>query len=164
MGESAFMNTFIANDDGEITFAPSGPGDIKHFVLNNNSLIVQSGSYLVSHPSIELNTKFGGAKSLFGGEGMFLIKATGTGDIFISSYGAIYDIELGQGETYIVDTGHMVAFEETVSYSLKKVGGLKSLFFSGEGLVFEFKGPGKVFIQSRNLSSFASLLLPFIKK
>ena len=163
-GESFFMNTFTARDPGEITMAPSLPGDIVPIDLNGQSVFGQSGAYLASTEGITVDTKWGGAKSFFSREGFFLLKMTGTGTVFLSSYGGIHTVSLAAGQKYIVDTGHMVAFEETVQYTVRKVGGMKSFFFSGEGLVCEFTGPGNVLIQTRSEDAFLSWLVPKLPK
>ncbi|MBN2379655.1 TIGR00266 family protein [candidate division WOR-3 bacterium] len=155
-GESFFMNDFTGS--GEVTFASSVPGDITHIRMSGNTVIAQSTSFICSSGDIVVDTKFGGAKSFFSGEGLFLLKVSGTGDLFLSSYGAITMRELASGQQLKVDTGHMVAFEEGVQYEVKKVGGLKSTLLSGEGLVANFTGPGKVWIQTRSLSAFIGLL------
>ncbi|ELZ93224.1 MULTISPECIES: TIGR00266 family protein [Haloferax] len=159
-GESFFQNTFSARQAGEISLAPPLPGDIVHHGLADETLYVQSGSYLASDPALDLDTSFGGAKTFFGSEGLFLLKLTGTGDSFLSSYGAIHEVELDDGERYTVDTGHIVAFDETTDFSVERVGGLKSTLFSGEGLVCTFTGPGTVWTQSRSMDSFLSWLIP----
>ncbi len=163
-GESFFVNTFRAGEPGELTLAPSLPGDICDLELRGQAIYVQSGSYIASSPEIEVDTKWGGAKTFFSREGLFLLKISGNGMVFISSYGAIHEIELEIGQKYIVDTGHMIAFDEGVGYSVKKVGGLKSTLFSGEGLVCELTGPGKIMIQSRSEDAFLSWLIPRIPK
>jgi len=155
-GESFFMNHFTGS--GEVTFASSVPGDISHVKMTGNTLLVQSGSFICSSGDVTVDTKFGGAKSFFSGEGLFLLKISGTGDLFISSYGAITMRELQSGQTLKVDTGHMVAFDEAVKYDVKSVGGLKSTLLSGEGLVATFTGPGRVWMQTRSLSAFIGLL------
>jgi uncharacterized protein (TIGR00266 family) len=163
-GESFFINTFSANDAGEITFAPSLPGDIASIDLKGQTIYAQSRSYIASSPSIQVDTKWGGAKTFFSREGLFLLKISGTGAAYLSSYGAIHEIDLAPGQKYLVDTGHMVAFAEGVGYAVKKVGGLKSLIFSGEGLVCELTGPGKIMIQSRSFDAFLAFLVPQLPK
>ena len=163
-GESFFINKFKANNSGEVTFAPTLPGDIYAVELNNGTIYAQSGSYIASSPGIEIDTKWGGAKTFFSKEGFFLLKISGTGSVFLSSYGALHEIELSAGEKYIVDTGHMVAFDESVNYDVKRVGGLKSTLFSGEGLVCELTGPGKIMIQTRSEDAFLSWLIPKIPR
>jgi len=159
-GESFFVNTFKASADEEITFASSLPGDIAAIGLKGNTIFAQSGAYIASTPEIQIDTSWGGAKTFFSKEGFFLLKLSGTGDLFLSSYGAIHQIDLAVGQKYMVDTGHMVAFEESVQYNVTRVGGLKSTLFSGEGLVVELTGPGKIYIQTRSPDAFLSWLIP----
>jgi len=163
-GESFFMNTFKANEAGEVTLAPSFPGDIYAVEMTNQVLFAQSGAYLASSGNIEVDTKWGGAKTFFSREGFFLLKLSGAGTLLLSSYGAIHHVELAAGEKYVVDTGHMVAFDEGVDYKVTRVGGLKSTFLSGEGLVCELTGPGKILIQSRSADAFLSWLVPKMPK
>jgi uncharacterized protein (TIGR00266 family) len=163
-GESFFLNTFRASQAGEVTLAPSLPGDICDLDLRGQSLYAQSGAYIASSPGIEVDTKWGGAKTFFSKEGFFLLKISGTGKVFLSSYGAIHEIDLLAGQNYIVDTGHMVAFADGVGYRVRRVGGLKSTLFSGEGLVCELTGPGKIMIQSRSADAFLSWLIPQLPK
>ncbi len=163
-GESFFMNTFKANDAGEVTFAPALPGDIHPLELKGQTYFAQSTSYIASSPEIQVDTKWGGAKTFFSKEGFYLLKLSGTGTVFVSSYGAIHEVDLAAGQKYIVDTGHMVAFAEGVDYKVKKVGGLKSTLLSGEGLVCELTGPGKILIQTRSTDSFLAWLIPHLPK
>jgi uncharacterized protein (TIGR00266 family) len=163
-GESFFINNFKANDDAEICFAPALPGDLCAIEMNNQTMYVTSGSYITSSPGITIDTKWGGAKTFFSKEGLFLLKCTGNGQLFLSSYGAIHEKTLDPGQAYIVDTGHMVAWEEGVGYKVKRVGGLKSTLFSGEGLVCELQGPGKILLQSRSADAFLSWLIPQLPK
>jgi uncharacterized protein (TIGR00266 family) len=162
-GESFFMNTFkAATAPGELTLAPPLPGDMVHLQLNGETILVQSSSYIASSPDISVDTKWAGAKGFFAKEGLFLLKVRGTGDLFLSSYGAIHEIKLKAGESYTIDNGHMVAFDESVSYKLKRVGGLKSTLFSGEGLVCTYTGSGRVFMQTRSEDAFLSWLIPHL--
>ncbi|MCS7002509.1 MAG: TIGR00266 family protein [Dehalococcoidia bacterium] len=156
-GESFFQNTFTASGgEGEVTFAPPLPGDIAELPMSNQTMLVQSGSYLACSPSISVDTKWGGARSFFAGEGLFLLKCTGSGTLLVSSFGAIHEKTLAPGERYIVDTGHIVAFADSMSYNVRRAGGLKSTVFGGEGLVVEFTGPGRLLIQTRTPGGFAS--------
>jgi uncharacterized protein (TIGR00266 family) len=159
-GESFFVNTFKAAAPGEVTFAPSLPGDIHDLELKGQTIYVQSGSYIAGSPELVVDTKWGGAKTFFSKEGFFLLKINGTGKLFISSFGAIHNVDLNEGQKYIVDTGHMVAFDEGVGYSVRRVGGIKSTLFSGEGLIVELTGPGRIYIQSRSFDSFLSVIIP----
>ncbi len=154
-GESFFMNTFTAEGaSGEIYFSPPTSGDAWSLDIDNHAYILSTGAYICSTPGIELDSKWGGARAFFSGEGLFFLKAAGNGTLFFSSFGAIHEIDV-TGE-YIVDTGHIVAFEESLQYNIEKVGGLKSLFLSGEGLVCRFTGNGRLYVQTRNQNSFAA--------
>jgi len=165
-GESFFQTTFTAEGSpGEVLLAPQAPGDIRVIELSAEAYYIQSGSFLGCSSSIELDTSFGGARSFFSGEGLFLLKASGTGGLFVSSYGAIHEKTLAAGETYVVDTTHIVAFAETVNYSVKKAAkGWFSSITSGEGLVCEYTGPGKILLQTRSVQSLVSWLIPFIPR
>ena len=164
-GESFFASLFTAETgSGEIILGPGVPGDIMQMQLSNQTIYAQAGAYLAGSPELTLSTQ-GSAKALFSGEGLFLSKISGTGVLFLNSYGAIYQKQLAQGETYIVDTGHIVAFEETVTYRIKKAAkGIFSSLASGEGLVCEYSGPGKIWVQTRNISALAKMLQPFLPK
>jgi uncharacterized protein (TIGR00266 family) len=164
-GESFFINTYTAPaEGGEITLAPALPGDVFETKLNNNTLLVQSGSYLASSDGIAVDTKWGGAKTFFSGEGLFMLRVTGSGTLLLSSYGAIHEVKLGEAQKYVVDTTHLVAFDEGIGYQVKAVGGLKSTLFSGEGLVVELTGPGTVMLQTRSEGAFLAWLIPKLPK
>ncbi len=164
-GESFFINTFHARETGEVTLAPALPGDIAALELTGGTtLLVQSGSFLAATEGVEVDTKWGGGKSFFSSEGLFLLRCTGQGTIWLSSYGAIHPIDLAVGEPYVVDTGHMVAFDDSVQYDVGRSGGWKQTLFSGEGLVVKLTGPGRFYMQTRSEDSFLSWLLPKIPK
>jgi uncharacterized protein (TIGR00266 family) len=163
-GESAFVSTFTARQfPGDVTLAPGAPGDIAGIEMQNQTFFVQASSYLAGDTSLAVETKFGGAKSFFGGEGLFVLSVSGTGLLLVSSFGAIHRKTLRPGEQYVIDTGHLVAWEGHMQYNLRRAA--KSGFFrsmmSGEGMVAEFNGPGEILIQTRNLAAFAGLLKPF---
>ena len=162
-GESAFISTFTARGGpGEVTLAPGAPGDIAAIEMGNQGFFVQSSSYLAGDASLTVDTRWGGAKSFFGGEGLFVLQVTGTGLLLVSSFGAIHRKRLGTGERYVVDTGHLVAWEGTTQYTLRKAAsGFFRTLVSGEGIVAEFMGPGELLIQTRNLAAFAGLMKPF---
>ncbi|HEY0461703.1 MAG TPA: TIGR00266 family protein [Pyrinomonadaceae bacterium] len=163
-GESAFVSTFTARGGaGEVTFAPGAPGDVAGIEMQNQTFMVQSSSYLAGDTSLVVDTKFGGAKSFFGGEGLFVLQISGAGLLLVSSFGAIHRKTLRPGEQYVVDTGHLVAWEGHMQYNLRKAAksGYFRSFLSGERVVAEFNGPGEILIQTRNLAAFAGLLKPF---
>jgi uncharacterized protein (TIGR00266 family) len=160
-GESFFVNTYRAHGgDGTIGLAPPYQGDITHHTLSGE-LFVQSGSFLACSPEVDIDIKWGGAKTFFGREGLFLLKMKGEGSVFLSSFGAIHEVEL-RGESFVVDTGHIVAFTPGVDFSLRRAGGMKEALLSGEGLVAEFSGHGKLYLQTRSVGSFMNWLLPLL--
>ena len=162
-GESFFMNTFTATAAAQISFAPASPGDIiSHALDGSNPLLVTSGSYLFSGNGVAVDTKWGGAKTFFSREGLFLLNCSGSGDLFLSSYGAIRKVDLVAGQMFTVDTGHIVAFDATLTYQVRKFGNWKSTLLGGEGLVVELTGPGSVWVQTRSIQSFAGFLAPFL--
>jgi uncharacterized protein (TIGR00266 family) len=164
-GESFFQNTYRAGGNGgEITVAPALPGDLQIVSLAGNSMMVQSGSYVASENGIEVDTKWGGAKTFFASEGLIMLRISGQGEAILSSYGAIHELDLAAGERYTVDTGHLVAFTENMGFNVRSVGGLKSTLFSGEGLVVDLTGPGKVLLQTRSTDAFLAWLLPKLPK
>ncbi|QQS48181.1 MAG: TIGR00266 family protein [Acidobacteriota bacterium] len=163
-GETAFVSTFTARGGtGEVTLAPSTPGDVAAIEMANQMFYVQSSSYLAGDTSLAIDTRWGGAKSFFGGEGLFVLQVQGSGLLLVSSFGAIHRKKLGHGERYVVDTGHLVAWEGHMPYNLRKAaasGWFRSMV-SGEGIVAEFTGPGEILIQTRNLAAFAGVMKPF---
>jgi uncharacterized protein (TIGR00266 family) len=160
--ESFFQNTFTASrGPGEVTFAPSLSGDVRMREMAGADFILTSGSYLASATTVEIETKWGGMKSFFSREGLFLLRAHGTGPLLFCCYGALVEIDV-PADGYVVDTGHVVAFEPTLDYEVRKVGGMKSLVFSGEGLVCRFAGRGKLWLQTRSLDAFIGEIVPYL--
>ncbi len=164
-GESLFLSEFTAkNQAGQLFLSPGVSGDIQHYFLNGNSLILQSSGFVASGKNVDLETQFQGFKGVFSGESLFFIKATGIGDLWFSSYGAIMEINV-TGD-YVVDTGYIVGFENTLNYQVEVMGGLsfnnlRTGLFGGEGLVCRFRGEGRLWIQTRNLSSLLNFFYPF---
>ncbi|OGR15128.1 MAG: TIGR00266 family protein [Deltaproteobacteria bacterium RIFOXYB12_FULL_58_9] len=167
-GESFFVNTFTAEGaPGEVVFAPGPMGDMQHYHIEESgpSLCLQRGSYVANTEGVEVTGKWDGVKGFFSGEGMVLLKATGSGDIFFNTFGALIDLDV-TGD-YYVDTGYIVAFEDTLSYQITTVPGLgigqklKTFFLGGEGLVCKFSGQGKLWIQTRCVKPFINWVHPF---
>lgn len=153
LGESFFRNTFSAvTQPGEVTFAPSLPGDMVLYGLGAKDLIIQQSSFLCSAPTVEIETKWGGFKSFFGEGKMFWIRAFGRGPIVLNAFGAVKEMEIDG--VFTIDTGHIVAFESSLDFKIKRVGSWFSTIFSSEGLVCRFEGKGKLFIQTRNPQEF----------
>ncbi|MEM9022478.1 MAG: TIGR00266 family protein [Bacteroidota bacterium] len=165
-GEKFFFQTLTANGaDGEVLLAPASPGDITHIAMDGSTTYnVQKDGFLAGSQDLEVSTKMQNlAKGLFSGEGFFIVKVSGTGDLFVNSFGAIHRIDLPAGKDYIVDNGHLVAWADTLQYKVQKASkGWISSFTSGEGLVTRFTGPGSLYIQSRNAPAFGSWIRPYI--
>lgn len=164
-GESLFQSTYTAHGGpGELLLAPSLPGDVMVVELSQRQMFIQQGSWLASSTSIELSTKFSGFTQMIAGEGAFGVLAQGTGTLILSSFGAIHKVVLAPGEGYIVDAGHIVAFDAGIRFQMQRAArGLVSSLTSGEGLVCQYTGPGEVYLQTRNLSNFAGTLASMIK-
>jgi uncharacterized protein (TIGR00266 family) len=165
-GESMIVNTFTAETEpGEVVFAPGTPGDLMHYKLDNNSIYLQRGAFLAHSEGVEISAKWGGAKGFFSGTGLVLLKAQGTGDLFFNSFGAILEIDVA--DEYVVDTGYVVAFEDTLEHKVVALKGsrpaktIKNFLFGGEGLVCRFSGQGRVWIQTRYVYPLLSWVYPF---
>lgn len=164
-GESFFVNTFQAPaGGGELLLAPSLPGDVFTLNLQNEALLVQSGSFMASAPGITTDTKWSGARTFFGGEGLIMLRCSGSGSLVLSSYGAIHELTLAPGQIYTVDTGHLVAFSDQVGFRVRAIGGLRSTLLGGEGLVVDLTGPGRILLQTRSEGAFLNWLLPKLPK
>jgi uncharacterized protein (TIGR00266 family) len=162
-GESLFQNTFTSTAPGQtLWIAPAAEGTVESiYIQPGQDIFLQSGAYLASTPGVVLDTKWQGAKGFFSG-GLFLLRATGQGQLWFSTYGGLHAVDIGQQYAgYICDNSHMVAFTQGLQYSVQKLGGLKSLFLSGEGLVCNFQGHGRLWMQTRNPGSLAAFLHPF---
>ncbi len=161
-GESFFVNRFVAIESNAVLgLAPPYQGDIIHIPLNG-VVYAQSGAFLASTPNVEIDTKWKGAKGFFAGEGLILMKIVGSGDLFLSSFGGI--VEVNVEDKFVVDTGHIVAFEDSLDFNVKRVGGLKATLLSGEGLVAEFRGEGRLWVQTRSISDFVGWLSSLLPK
>lgn len=162
-GESFFVNHFAAGPaGGEVWVAATLSGDMMQYELKNENLIVQGGSYVASEQGVSIDMGWQGFKSVLSGESMFWVNLKGSGKVVVNSFGAIYPIEVS-GET-IVDTGHIVAFNETLDFSITKAGkSWISSFLGGEGLVCKFKGRGTVWCQSHNPTGFGRQLGPLLR-
>ncbi|MFT3930001.1 MAG: TIGR00266 family protein [Spongiibacteraceae bacterium] len=162
-GESFFLNHFETPRDGaEVWLGTNLAGDMLVQQLDNETLIAQGGAFVACESGIEIDSGFQGFKNLVSGESLFWLRLKGSGQVLLSSFGAIYPIEV-DGE-YIVDTGHIVAFSETLDFTLTKAGkSWIASFLGGEGLVCKFRGRGTVWCQSHNPQSFGTALGPNLK-
>lgn len=162
-GENFFMNQFTAgHNGGELFLSTDSMGDLITRKINGE-FFVQGGSFVACEDTIDVDTSWQGFKSFLSGESLFWVKLKGEGQVIINSFGAIYEVDVS--ESYIVDTGHIVAFEETLNFTIKKAGGSwLTAIFGGEGLVCEFSGKGKVYCQSHHQSNFGYALGPNLKE
>lgn len=166
-GESLFINEFTANSQGgQLYISPGVPGDVQYYRLKggNRALMVQSSGFVACSPTVNMDTKFQGVKGFFSGESLFLIRVTGEGEFWFSSYGAI--VEIPVAGDYVVDTSYIVAFEDSLDYNVEMIGGLsfrglKTGILGGEGLVCRFKGEGRLWVQSRSVHGLLNFLYPF---
>jgi len=168
-GESLFITTFTApSQGGWVDCAANLPGDaIVRTVGGGKTFNLSRGAFLVCESGVEIDTQWGGFKNLSGGEGGFLVHASGEGEVVAACYGALDTMTLGPGERVVVDSGHMVAYDDTIQMSTRRVAGTMASMKSGEGLVFEFTGPGEVLTQTRNPSALINWLttaLPFTRQ
>ncbi|MFO7821793.1 MAG: TIGR00266 family protein [Lentisphaeria bacterium] len=162
-GENFFLNHYTAGGGaGEVWLSTTLPGDMMVYELDNENLIVQGGAFVASAEGVEVNFGWQGFKSFLSGESAFWLQLSGSGKAVVNSFGAIYPVEV-DGE-YIVDTGHIVAFNEALDFSISKAGGSWiSSILGGEGLVCRFRGKGTVWCQSHNPPSFGYKLGPKLK-
>lgn len=162
-GESIFASIYTAvHGPGELYLAPSNPGDIARIDLQNQTVLAFGGAYMAGDASLTIGAR-GSLKSMFAGSDLFLTVISGTGPVFLGSFGAFYSRTLGVGEPYVVDTGHIVAFTDGMHYSIKTASrGLLSSLATGEGLTCLFTGPGTIWMQTRNVRAFASSIAPFL--
>lgn len=168
-GQSLFVNDYVAKGDrGQVGLAAAPVGDIQVLQVEpGHGFIVQKAAYLASTDDVELDVKWEGfTKGLFG-QGLFMIRVYGKGDLFVNTFGAIDRHELQPGEEMVVDNFHLVAFSDSCDYKVTRFGGWKETILSGEGFVTRIQGPGTVYIQTKNLREFVDwlwvLLSPRVK-
>jgi len=164
-GQSFWVNDLIAHGGpGEVGLVSAPIGDMERLeISSNNSYIIQKQAFVASTPSVVIDTQWQGfTKGIFG-QSLFMLKAKGQGEVWINVFGAIEKRSLKAGEHLIVDNFHLVAFNDTCKYSVRKVGGIKATLFSGEGLVVDIEGPGDVLLQTKNIREFIDWLWPLIE-
>lgn len=161
-GESLLMGEYTASADGQrLQISPGIPGMVIARKMVGAPLFLQAGSFLACTPGIQMATVFGGLRALFSGEGMFFLKVSGEGELWLNAYGAIIEKDL-EGEL-IVDTGHVVGWTEGLTWSVEGMGNLMSTLFSGEGLVLRFKGTGKVWLQTRSVGGLVNWMRGYVR-
>jgi uncharacterized protein (TIGR00266 family) len=160
-GESLFANEFVAEGGpGQVTLAPGTPGDVLEHDLSDETLYTTDGAFLAATPGVDIDSELGGLKSMLGEASLTPLALKGTGTAFVTAYGGLERLDLDAGESYVLDNQHLVAWDDTVDFETRSVGGLKSSILGGEGLVFEFTGAGTVWYQTRDLDAFVSVIEP----
>jgi uncharacterized protein (TIGR00266 family) len=158
-GESAFANEFTAEGaTGTVTLAPPTPGDVMSHDLDGATLYTTDGAFLAATVGVDIDSELGGIKSMLGEASLTPLALKGTGTVFVEAYGGLERLDLDAGESYVLDNEHLVAWDDRIDYSVERVGDLKSTLLSGEGLVFEFTGPGTAWYQTRDMDSLVSIL------
>lgn len=160
-GESLFTNEFVAEDGpGTVTLAPPTPGDVMAHTLTNETLYSTDGAFIAATSGVDIDSELGGLKSVLGEASLVPLALKGTGTVFVDAYGGLEKLELAAGESYVLDNEHLIAWDDEIEYTTRRVGGLKSTLLSGEGVVFEFTGPGTAWYQTRDLDSLVEVLAP----
>lgn len=163
-GESFFLNHFTARGQpGEVWLAPVLPGDLHvEAVAAGRSWVVRGGAYLAGEHGVDVDMNWQGFKSLFAGQSVFWLKASGQGQVVLSAFGAIYPVDFENG--YVVDSGHVVAFPEGLKFEVTKAGASwMTAILGGEGLVLRFHGKGRIWCQSHNPEAFGRTLGPMLR-
>ncbi len=163
-GESFFLSSYTPNDgqSGEVGLAPTHQGEVRSVKVGSDVWICSGGSYLGSSGGITLDTQYQGlTKGMFSKEGLVFVKASGEGDLLVNGFGRISSVDVSGGIT--IDNGHLIAFTEGLEYTISKAGsGWISSMMSGEGLVMNFRGQGKVLVQSHDPSRLGGVLGPLL--
>lgn len=160
-GETFFVNHFTCTQPGSVWIAPTLAGQVTHRQLQGETLTLSTGAFVAMSGNVDMRLKFGGLRSLFAKEGAFFLELSGHGDLWFTSYGGIHAVDING--PFMVDNGHLVGYEGNVTFAIKSAGGgAMGLLASGEGLVCEFNGQGRVYLQSRNLGSLVGWLSPLL--
>jgi uncharacterized protein (TIGR00266 family) len=153
-GESMFVNVFSTQSEGELVLTQPFPGDIECIELKGNTLYLQPGAFLACEQGVRLGLGWAGIKMLVAREGLFRLKVSGNGKVWFGAYGGIFEREIE--DEYVVDSGHLVAYEPSIKVRIGMAGGVFSSVFSGEGLITRVNGPGRIYMQSRSFGGLAA--------
>jgi len=152
--ESMFVNEFSTYGTGEVVLTQPFPGDMECIELNGNTILLQPGAFVACESGVKLSAGWAGFASFFGKEGLFRLKASGTGKLWFGAYGGIFTRDVSEELT--IDTGHLVAYEPTLKLKMGMAGGFFSFIFGGEGFVSKVRGQGRVYLQSRSMDGLAA--------
>lgn len=160
-GETFFVNHFTSAAPASVWLAPTLAGHVQHRRMQGETLILSTGAYLAHVGDVDLKLKFGGLRGLLAKEGAFFLQVSGHGDLWFTSYGGVQVIDVNG--SFIVDNGHLVGYEGQLTFNIRSAGGgFLGFMASGEGLICEFQGHGRLYIQSRNVDALVSWLSPFL--
>jgi len=160
-GETFFVNHFTTPQSGSVWLAPALSGQIQYRRMQGETLVLSSGAYLAHMGDVDLKLKFGGLRGMLAKEGAFFLAVSGLGDLWYTSYGGIEYVDVNG--SYMIDNGHLVGYEGNLTFNIRTAGGgMMGFMASGEGLVCEFQGQGRVWIQTRNLGALVSWLSPLL--
>jgi uncharacterized protein (TIGR00266 family) len=161
-GESFFRNTFTAQGgNGEVLFAPPLCGDLAVLDVGHQQWSITQSCFVASSPTVDIETTGGGFKGLFSGAGLFTLKTSGYGQVIVGSFGALEQVMVDG--SMVIDTGHLVAWDANLQYTVgKSGGGWIASFLSGEGLVCHFQGRGMLYLQSRNATEYGQAIGPML--
>jgi uncharacterized protein (TIGR00266 family) len=160
-GETFIVNQFSAAQGGSLWLAPALAGHIMYRRMNGETLVLSAGAYLAHSGDLKIGVRFGGLRGILAREGAFFLEVSGQGELWFTSYGGVETVDInGQ---FQIDNGHLVGYEGNLTFSIRSAGGgMLGFFASGEGLVCEFSGTGRVYIQSRNLGALVGWLSPLL--
>jgi uncharacterized protein (TIGR00266 family) len=165
--EILFINQFSAEEKpGKIFLSPGLPGNIHHYYLTSKTgILLQSSCFIACMPTVQIDTKFLGMTDFFSDESTCLLRMMGSGDLWFSSYGGI--LEISVKDHFLINTGYVVAFEETLDYQVQAIADLainssRTKYYGSQGLICHFEGEGKIWIQLRQANSFLNFLEPFL--
>ena len=153
-GESMFVNVFTAEEPGELILTQPFPGDIECIDLKGTTMFLQPGAFIACDPGVKLGLGWAGIKMGIAREGLFRLKVSGEGRVWFGAYGGIFIREIS--DEYIVDSGHLVAYEPSIGIRIGMAGSVLTSLLSGEGLVTRVTGPGRIYMQSRSFSGLAA--------
>lgn len=160
-GETFFVNHFSTPQPASVWIAPVTLGQISYRRMQGETLVLSAGAYLAHRGDLNMKLRFGGLRGIFAKEGAFFLELSGHGELWFNSFGGVHPIDVNG--SYMVDNGHLVGFEGNLDFEIKSAGGgMMGLVASGEGLVCNFTGQGRIYIQSRNTSSLLSWITPHL--
>ena len=159
-GESLFVNVFKNETQRPLELVLTQPsiGDMEQIALNGNTICFQPGAYIAHTSGTQLGVQWAGFASWLSGEGLFKLKASGKGQVFFGAYGGLTEKQIN-GD-FVVDNGHLVAYDPSIKMNIRMSGGLLGSVTSGEGLVNRLTGRGKIYLQSRTVDGLVRFLRP----